>query len=79
MTNFEKQPIGEISSSSSSLDDDMITAIGAYLHYEKEMRTQMMFLLQLSQAATELPPSACRPRAKKRRMKRDREAGYDCL
>ena len=79
MSNCEKQPIREISSSSSSSDDDMITAMGAYLHYEEEMRKQMMFLLQLSQAATELPPSASTPRAKKRRIKRDREAAHDRL
>ena len=48
MSNFEKQPTGEISSSSSSLDDDVITAMGAYLHYEEKMRKQMLFLLQLN-------------------------------
>ena len=78
-SNFENQPTGEISSSSSSSDDDMITAMGAYLHYEEEMQKQMMFLLQLSQAATELPPSASRLRAKRRRIRRDREAAHDRL
>ena len=80
MSNFEKQPTWEISSSSSSSDDDdMIIAVGAYLHYEEEMRKQMMCLLQLSQAATPLPPSTSRPRAKRRRIRRDREAAHDRL
>ena len=39
----------------------------------------MLFLLQLSEAVIELPPSASRPRAKKRRIMRDREAAYDRL
>jgi len=33
--NFEKLHIEEISSSSSSLDDDMMPAMEAYLHYQE--------------------------------------------
>ena len=79
MSNFDTQPTGEKSSSSSSSNDDIIIAMGGYLHYEEEMRKQMMFLLEVMEAATELPPSASRPRAKKRRIRRDREAAHDRL
>ena len=67
------------SSSSSSSDDDMIIAMGGYLNYKEQRRKQSLCLLQLTQAATELPPSASRARAKKRRIRRDREAAYDRL
>jgi len=35
MDNFEKLPIEEISSSSSSSNNDMITAMGAHLQYQQ--------------------------------------------
>jgi len=39
----------------------------------------MLFLLQLSQATTELTPSASRPRAEKRCIRRDKEAAHNRL
>jgi len=37
----------------------------------------MLFLIQLREAAKELPPSTSRPHMKKRFMKRDREAAHE--
>jgi len=79
MDDFKKLPIEEISSSSSSSDDDMITAMGAYLQHQQQVQKQMLFVLQLRQVATELTPSASRPRVKKRCIKRDREVSHDRL
>jgi len=57
----------------------MIVAMGAYLHYQQLLQKQILFLVQLSQATTELTPSACGPRLKKRCIKRDREVVHDRL
>jgi len=50
---FEKMPIEEISSFTSSssfspsLDDDMLPIIGAFLQHQQEVQKQMLFLIQL--------------------------------
>ena len=78
LTNFnvDTLAIEEESSSSSSLsssssdDDVMILVMGAYIQYQQRVQWQMMFPVQLTQAALEMTPLAFTPRMQKRCIKR---------
>jgi len=51
----------------------MLAIMGTFFQHQ-QMQEQMMLLIQLREVAKELTPSASRPRVKKRRIKRDRNA-----
>jgi len=60
-------------------DDEIIMPVVQHFVQRYQDPQHLVFLLQLQQAAQELSPSASRPRAKKRCIKRDREQAHEHL